>query len=73
MPFYLESMDGSQSYKADFFCTKADLVDGQLYTLEELGFSDWLRTAGSQHKPPQKKLKANWYGPVSRATDGETK
>lgn len=61
MPFYLESVDGSQSYKADMFCGKKDLVDGQIYTLDELGFLDWLRTAGNQHKPPQKKLKANWY------------
>jgi len=62
MPFYLESQDGSQSFAASLFCKKKDLVDGEMYSLEELGFSDWLRTAGSQHKPPPKKLKAVWYG-----------
>lgn len=62
MPFYLESQDGSQSYKADFFCTKKNLIDGQIYTLEELGFSCDIKTAGSKHKPPQKKLIAKWYG-----------
>lgn len=59
--FYLESQDGSQSYRADLFCSKTDLVDGQTYTLEELGFIDWLKTAGSQHKPPQRKLVAKSY------------
>jgi hypothetical protein len=63
MPTYLESLDGNQIYKADVFCERRDLVDGQVYPLNELGFSDWLRTAGSQHKSPQKKLKAIWYGP----------
>jgi hypothetical protein len=63
MPMYLESLDGSQSYRADMFCGKRELIDGQIYSLEELVFSDWLKTAGTQHKPPQKKLKANWYGP----------
>lgn len=62
MGFYLESQDGSQSYLAKLFCKKKDLVHGQLYTLEELDFSDWLRIS-TQHKPPQKKLVANWYGP----------
>lgn len=62
MAFYLESQDGSQSYLAGLFSDKSDLIDGRLYTLEELGFSDWLRTT-SQHKPPQKKLVAKWYGP----------
>lgn len=70
MPFYLESQDGSQSYRADMFCAKDDLVDGQLYTLEELGFSDWLKTADNQHKPPQRKLIANWYGPKSDESKG---
>lgn len=63
MPFYLESLDGSQSYRADLFSAKTDLEDGKIYTLDECGFGDWLRTAGNQYKPPQKKLKANWYGP----------
>lgn len=73
MPMYLESLDGMQSYMADMFCRIASsLVDGHIYALEELGFQDWLRTAGNQHKPPQKKLKAVWYGPkVTRATDGD--
>ena len=62
MPFYLESQDGTQSYRADLFATKKDLEDGKLYPLEELGFADWLRTAGKQRKPPQKKLMARWYG-----------
>ena len=62
MPFYLESQDATQSYRAYLFCSKKDLVDGELYSLEELGFQDWLRTAGNQYKPPQKKLKSNWYG-----------
>lgn len=62
MPFYLESLDGSQSYLADLFSSRRDLVDGNIYPLEELGFSDWLRT-GSHHRPPQRKLKAVWYGP----------
>lgn len=70
MPFYLESQDGSQSYRADLFCTKTDLVDGQLYSLDELDFSDWLKSAGSQHKPPQRKLVANWYGPKSSESKG---
>lgn len=60
MPFYLESQDGSQSYLATLFCKKRDLVDGQLYSLDELQFSDWLKTT-SQHKPPQKKLIARLY------------
>lgn len=62
MPFYLESQDGSQSYKADMFCSKKDLLNGLLYSLDDLGFQDWLRTY-SQHRPPQKKLLAKWYGP----------
>lgn len=62
MPFYLESQDGSQSYDAAVFCQKRDLIDGQLYSPEELGFNDWLVTS-SQHRPPQKKLRAVWYGP----------
>lgn len=62
MPFYLESLDGTQSYLASVFSSKVDLVDGQVYKLEELGFTDWLKTAGNQHKKPQNKLKANWYG-----------
>jgi hypothetical protein len=61
MPFYLESDDGKQSYLAELFCKKVGLEDGKLYTLEELGFVDWLKTS-NQHKPPQKKLRANWYG-----------
>lgn len=63
MPMYLESLDGSQSYLAEIFFKKRDLVNGKVYSLEELGFLDWLCTAGSQHKSPQKKLKAHWYGP----------
>lgn len=61
MPMYLESLDDKQSYRADLFCSKKDLVDGKIYSLEELGFDDWLRTAGNQHKPPQKKLIARLY------------
>jgi hypothetical protein len=61
--YYLESQDGSQSYLAAMFAEKTDLVNGQLYTLEELGFSDWLR-ASTPHKPPHKKLIANWYEPI---------
>ncbi len=61
MPFYLESQDGSQSYRADMFCNRKDLVDGQPYSLDELEFCDWLKTT-SQHKPPQKKLVAKLYG-----------
>jgi len=57
--FYLESQDGTQSYKADMFCNKKDLVNGQIYTLQELGFDDWLKTAD---KKPQNKLKAIVYG-----------
>lgn len=71
MPFYLESQDGSQSYRADLFCNKIDLADGQLYALEDLGFSDWLKTAASQHKPPQRKLVAKWSGPRSDQSKGE--
>lgn len=62
MPFYLESQDGSQSYLASVFCNKKNLVNSQIYTLEDLGFFEWLKTAGSQHKPPHRKLVANWYG-----------
>ena len=58
---YLESMDGSQSYLADLFTERRDLVDCEVYSLEELGFNDWLRTAGNQHRPPHKKLKAVRY------------
>lgn len=72
MPFYLESQDGSQSYRADLFCKKNDLKDGQIYSLEELGFSDWLKTAGNQHKPPQKKLVAKWYGLKSETPNTRT-
>ena len=63
MPMYLESLDGSQTYLADLYSRKCDLVDGQVYSPEQLGFVDWLKTAGAQHKPPQKTLKAIWYGP----------
>lgn len=59
--FYLESLDGSQSYRADLFASKRDLEHGHIYSPQELGFSDWLRTSGSQHKPPQKKLRAIKY------------
>lgn len=61
MHFYLESLDGTQSYRADLFCTRTDLEDGKIYTLEELGFNDWLKTH-NQHKKPQSKLKAVAYG-----------
>lgn len=63
MHFYLESQDGSQSYREDLFCQKKDLIDGNLYTTDELGFNDWLRTS-KQHKPPQKKLIARLYGVI---------
>ena len=71
MPFYLESQDGIQSYRADLFCSKKVLVDGELYSLEDLGFQDWLRTT-SQHKPPQKKLKAVWYGISTKTSEEKT-
>lgn len=74
MPFYLESLDGSQSYCAATFCSHHKLLeDGRIYELKELlpnvycmgkdnelGFYDWLETTG---KPPARKLKAVWYGP----------
>lgn len=47
MPFYLESQDDKQSYRADMFSSKKDLEDGKLYSLEELEFDDWLKTAGN--------------------------
>lgn len=56
--FTLESLDGSQSYLAELFSAKKDLEDGKIYDLAELGFDDWLVTCKSQHKPPQKKLRA---------------
>lgn len=62
MPFYLESQDGSQGYKASLFSSKRDLIESKIYTLEDLGFCDLLCIT-SQNKPPQKKLIAKWYGP----------
>jgi len=70
MPFYLESLDGSQSYLASMFSRKSDLDDGRIYDLDELDFTDWLKTAGGQHKAPQKKLRARWYGPNKPASKG---
>jgi hypothetical protein len=65
MPMYLESLDNTQSYLADLFVSKdifEKLEDGKIYNTNELKFDDWLITAGKQHKSPQKKLKAVWYG-----------
>ena len=59
MPFYLESLDGTQNYKADVFCNREDLIEGKIYDLTELGFSEWFTTGG---KKAQKKLKTVWYG-----------
>lgn len=61
MTKYLESDDGEQSYLASAFSTRKDLVEGELYDLQELQFTDWVRTAGSQHKPPRKKLRVVNY------------
>ncbi|TXG78398.1 hypothetical protein E6Q11_01120 [Candidatus Dojkabacteria bacterium] len=60
MAFYLESLDGNQSYRADLFTARRDLIHGEVYSIDDLEFQDWLRTS-SQHKSPPKKLRAVNY------------
>lgn len=70
MPTYLESLDGSQSYLAEIFCDASKLEEGKTYDTKEIGFVDWLKTT-AHSKSPQKKLKANWYGPRATEPKGE--